>query len=83
MNSETPSSIMDGWNSINGLMKASLNAVCRLIVPNASVSEPNTNIMLGSKIEDRVISLELPMPPKVFPESSPESAIKNFARVIR
>ena len=43
----------------------------------------DSTLKAGSKIAEKAISLELPIPPKVLPASRPHRAMKNFASARR
>jgi len=53
------------------------------IVFNTKAIAAHVIMVIGSAIADRLISRELPIPPKVEPASRPSKAIKNLADTIR
>ena len=55
----------------------------RLVEPTVKETVNIESIMAGSAMEDIVISLLLPIPPKALPVSREESARKNLPRANR
>ena len=60
-----------------------VNIRYKSVVLKTNASAAKTIIITGSNTADIVISLELPILPKVLPASNPDNAIKNFPRARR
>jgi hypothetical protein len=55
-----------------------MSKILRVLKTNAKAAK--TIMVVGSMIDDMLISRELPIPPKQLPASRPASAMKNRAR---